>query len=151
MERIFRRTAVIHRDHKAIQVDDCCPRRMSFLRFPWLFPIRNPSELRGLHHRSYFGPRTCGGGTTNVIKVSGVLNQGFPFSPLLRQVQYKCPISFARYSGIQVFRLYSRPSSVMDGKQRGQNGITDLTPTMQTGQGLGCGGEAQNKCVRCKQ
>jgi len=28
--------------------------------FPWLFPIRNPCELRGLYRRSYFGPRTCG-------------------------------------------------------------------------------------------
>ena len=34
--------------------------RMSLLRFPWLFPIRNPCELRGLYRRSYFGPRTCG-------------------------------------------------------------------------------------------
>jgi hypothetical protein len=32
---------------------------MSLLRFPWLFPIRNPCELRGLYRRSYFGPRTC--------------------------------------------------------------------------------------------
>ena len=32
--------------------------RMSLLRFPWLFPIRNPCELRGLYRRSYFGPRT---------------------------------------------------------------------------------------------
>jgi hypothetical protein len=50
---------------------------------PWLFPIRNPCELRGLYCRSYFGPRTCGGGITNVIEVGGALNQGFPFSPLL--------------------------------------------------------------------
>ena len=27
---------------------------------PWLSPIRNSSELRGLCRRSYFGPRTCG-------------------------------------------------------------------------------------------
>ena len=45
---------------KRIQGVDCCPRRMSLLRFPWLFPIRNPFELRGLCRRSYFGPRTCG-------------------------------------------------------------------------------------------
>jgi hypothetical protein len=54
---------------KRIQGGDCCPRRMSLLRFPWLFPIRNPSELRGLHCHSYFGPRTCGRGITNVIEV----------------------------------------------------------------------------------
>jgi len=35
-------------------------RRMSLLRFPWLFPIRNPFELRGLCRHSDFGPRTCG-------------------------------------------------------------------------------------------
>ena len=57
---------------KRIQGGDCCPRRTSLLRFPWLFPIRNSSELRGLHRRSYFGPRTCGGGITNVIEVSGL-------------------------------------------------------------------------------
>ena len=47
---------------KRIQGGDCCPRpsRMSLLRVPWLFPIRNPFELRGLCRRSYFGPRTCG-------------------------------------------------------------------------------------------
>ena len=55
---------------KRIQGGDCCPRRMSLLRFPWLFPIRNPCELRGLfYRRSYFGPRTCGRGITNVIEV----------------------------------------------------------------------------------
>ena len=40
-------------------------------RFPWLLPIRNSCELRGLCRHSYFGPRTCGGGETNVIEVSG--------------------------------------------------------------------------------
>jgi len=55
---------------------------MSLLRFPWLFPIRNSSELRVLYCHSYFGPRTCGGGITNVIEVGGALNQGFPLSPL---------------------------------------------------------------------
>jgi hypothetical protein len=47
-----------------------------------LFPIRNPCELRVLCRRSYFGPRTCGGGITNVIEVIRVLNPGCPFSPL---------------------------------------------------------------------
>jgi hypothetical protein len=26
------------------------------VRFPWISPIRNPFELRGLFSRSYFGP-----------------------------------------------------------------------------------------------
>ncbi len=43
-----------------------------------LFQVTGP-----LPSRSYFGPRTCGGGITNVIEVGGALNQGFPFSPLL--------------------------------------------------------------------
>ena len=55
-----------------IQGGDLCPRRMSLLKFPWLFPILNPYELRGLCSRSHFGPRTCGGGVTNVIEVSGL-------------------------------------------------------------------------------
>ena len=33
----------------------------SWRGLPWLSPIRNSSELRGLCRRSYFGPRTCGG------------------------------------------------------------------------------------------
>ena len=49
---------------------------------PWLSPIRNSSELRGLCYRSYFRPRMCGRSITMLIKVSGDLNQGFPFSPL---------------------------------------------------------------------
>ena len=73
---------IIHSAHKAIQGDDCRPRRSSRLRFPWLTPIRNSFELRGLHRRPYFGPRTCGGGITNVIEVGGALNQGFPISLL---------------------------------------------------------------------
>ena len=110
LESLFRSNVGIHRSRKAIQVSlylcrvyfaeqqsptgpkkriqggDCCPRRTSLLRFPWLFPILNSSELRGLHCHSYFGPRTCGGGITNVIEVCGTVNQGFPFSPLLREV-----------------------------------------------------------------
>jgi hypothetical protein len=78
-----RGNGIIHRAHKAIQGDDCRPRRSSRLRFPWLTPIRNSFELRCLYRRSYFGQRTCGGGITNVIEVGGALNQGFPFSPLL--------------------------------------------------------------------
>ena len=49
---------------------------------PWLAPIRNSCELRGLCCRSCFGPRTCGRGITNIPKRFGALNQGFPFSHL---------------------------------------------------------------------
>jgi hypothetical protein len=38
-------------------------------RFPLLFPFRNSCELRGLCRHSYFGPRTFGGGETNVIEM----------------------------------------------------------------------------------
>ena len=86
LEWVVRGYVGIHRAQKAIQVDGCLPHWMSLRRFPRLFPIRNPYELRGLYRRSYFGPRTCGGDITNVIEVGGVLNQGFPFSPLLREV-----------------------------------------------------------------
>ena len=60
LECLFRSNVGIHRARKAIQVDGSRPRRRSWLRFPWLSPIRNPFELRGLCRRSYFGPRTCG-------------------------------------------------------------------------------------------
>ena len=50
-------------------------------RFPWLLPIRNSCELRGLCSHSYFGPRTCGGGETNVIKVSGLSIRVSPSHP----------------------------------------------------------------------
>ena len=52
------------------------------LGFPWLAPIRNSCELRGLCCRSCFGPRTCGRGITNSSKRFGALHQGFPFSLL---------------------------------------------------------------------
>ena len=84
---LFRCNVIIYRAHKAIQGDDCRPRRRSWLRFPWLSPIRNSFELRDLCRRSYFGQRTCGGGITNVFEVGWALNQGFPFSPLLPHVR----------------------------------------------------------------
>jgi len=65
-----RGNGIIHRAHKAIQGDECRPLRSSWLRFPWLTPIRNSFELRCLYRRSYFGPRACGGGITNVIEVA---------------------------------------------------------------------------------
>ncbi len=43
--------------------------------------IRNPCELRGLCRHSYFGPRTCGGGVTNVIEVSGLSIRVSPSHP----------------------------------------------------------------------
>ena len=64
-------------------------------------------ELRGLYSRSYFGPRTCGGGITNVIEVRsgrGRGNVNVPFQ------------GFARQCGIQVFRLYSTPSPVTENR-----------------------------------
>jgi hypothetical protein len=100
-ECLFRGNVGIHRAPKAIQVDGSRPRRRSWLRFPWLSPIRNPCELWGLYRRSYFGPRTCGGGITNFIEVSRVLNQGFPFSPLnvhfcVQPPAHRCCIPFTR-------------------------------------------------------
>ena len=44
-------------------------------------PIRNPCELRGLCRHSYFGPRTFGGGITNVIEVSGLSIRVSPSHP----------------------------------------------------------------------
>ena len=49
LECLFRSNVVIHRDHKEIQGGDCRPRRRSWLRLPWLSPIRNSFELRGLY------------------------------------------------------------------------------------------------------
>jgi len=49
---------------------------------PWLAPIWNSSESRGLCCRSCFGPRTCGRSITISSKLFGALNQGFPFSLL---------------------------------------------------------------------
>ena len=52
-------------------------------RFPLLLPIRNSCELRGLCRHSYFGPRTFVGGGNQCHRSGWVLNQGFPFSPLM--------------------------------------------------------------------
>ena len=41
LECLFRSNVIIRRAHKAIQGDDCRPRRRSWLRLPWLTPIRN--------------------------------------------------------------------------------------------------------------
>jgi len=78
-----RGNVVIHRGHKPGRFKEMTPTTSGVMaRFPRLFPIRNPCELRGLCRHSYFGPRTCGGSTTNDIEVSRALNPGFPFSPL---------------------------------------------------------------------
>jgi len=152
LECLFRSNVIIHRARKTIQEDDCRLRRRSWLRFPWLSPIRNSfEELRGLCRRSCFGPRTCVRGITNSSKHVGALNQGFPFSPLQcrhcrtrrgggwynagrggflynspkhRGALDRLPFQgFARRSGIQVFRLYSRLSPVMDRKICGESAI----------------------------
>jgi len=159
----IRGNGIIHRAHKAIQGDECRPRRMSLLRFPWLSPIRNSFELRGLCSRSYFGPRTC-----NVIEVAIRVSSSHPYnagiqdsdgggrcprnhlhgpegdseemidsdqgwyntgrgglvynSPKHRGALDRLPFQgFARRSGIQVFRLYSRPSPVTDRKICGES------------------------------
>jgi hypothetical protein len=83
---LFRRTAVTHRAHKVIQGGDSCPRRVSWLRFPWLAPIRNPFELRGLCCRSYFGPRTCGRSINHCHRSWQGSQSGFPLLTL------KCPL-----------------------------------------------------------
>jgi len=70
-------------------------------RFPLLLPIRNPCELRGLCRHSYFGPRTFGGGVTNVIEVRG-LNQGFPFSPLMYTFVFSSKYKGAEYRSLVV-------------------------------------------------
>ena len=44
---------------------------------PWIAPIRNSSELRGLCCLSCFGPRTCGRSVTNSSKRQG-FQSGFP-------------------------------------------------------------------------
>ena len=48
---------------------------------PWLAPIRNSSELRGLYCRSYFGPRTCGRGITSLAKCAGLSIRVSPSHP----------------------------------------------------------------------
>jgi len=45
---------------------------------PWLSPIRNSSELRGLCYRSYFGPRMCGRSITIFHRSVRGSQSGFP-------------------------------------------------------------------------
>ena len=51
------------------------------LGLPWLAPIRNSSELRGLCYRSCFGPRTCVRGITNYRNVLGLSIRVSPSHP----------------------------------------------------------------------
>jgi hypothetical protein len=75
---------------------------------PFCYPI--PILLRGLCSSSYFGPRTCGGGITNVSKSKCVETYDGP-AWLLMATLFSAPFQgFARQSGIQVFRLYSSSS-----------------------------------------
>ena len=78
-----RANGIIHRAHQAIQGDECRPRRSSWLRSPWLTPIRNSSELRGLCRRSYFGSRICGRGITNASKLAGLSIRVSPSHPYI--------------------------------------------------------------------
>ena len=67
-------------------------------RFPLLFPFRNSCELRVLCRHSYFGPRTFGGGRSNVIEVGGfsirvspshLLMSTFVFSSQYKDAEYR--------------------------------------------------------------
>ena len=51
------------------------------LGLPWLAPIRNSCELRGLCCRSFFGPRTFGRGITNIPKCAGLSIRVSPSHP----------------------------------------------------------------------
>ena len=90
----------IYRAQKTIQGDDCRPRWRSRPRSPPLAPIRNfGSPLSGPEPLRVTGPlpslvlrtedmwqrynQCTEYRIQNVIEVSGALNQGFPFSPLL--------------------------------------------------------------------
>ncbi len=86
---------------------------------PWLAPIRNSFELRGLCRRSYFGPRTCGRGITNISKCAGLSIRVSPSHP------YNA--GRAGLGWIETFR-------------GSQSGFPLLTPTMQAGQDSGGGG-----------
>ena len=132
LEWVFRGNVGIHRAHKAIQLegDDCRPRRSSRLKFPWLTPIRNSFELRGLHRRPYFGPRTCGGGKTIFHRSVWGSQSGLSLlTPIMETydgpawrliaISWSAPFQgFARLSGIQVFRLYSTPSPATESQMR---------------------------------
>ena len=65
--------------------------------FPRLLPIRNSCELRGLCRHSYFGTRTCGGSENQCHRSLRVLNQGFPFSPLMSTFVFSSQHKDAEY------------------------------------------------------
>ena len=143
LESIFRRTTVTHRTQKVIQGGDCCPRRMSLLRFPWLFPIRNPCELRGLYRRSYFGPRTCGRRINHFSsKCSGFLIRVSPSHPywgrcnaivplhLPDALEYKFLGCIPDHHWLWIWQYRSHPYNA--GRTR-------------------MGGVVANRCVRCMQ
>jgi hypothetical protein len=71
-------------------------------RFPWLLPIRNSCELRGLCSHSYFGPRTCGGSKNQCHRSERALNQGFPFSPLMSTFVFSSQHKDAEYRSLVV-------------------------------------------------
>ena len=77
----FRGNVIVYRAHNAIQVEDCRPRRRSWSRFPLTRSYPEPCELRGLCCRSYFGPRTCGRGITNIPKCAGISIRVSPSHP----------------------------------------------------------------------
>ena len=77
----MRSNVVIHRGQKPIK--EMTPATSGVMaRFPTLFPIWNPYEIRGLCRRSYFGPRTCGGSINPFSsKCSGFLIRVSPSHP----------------------------------------------------------------------
>jgi len=68
------------------------------VRFPLFLPFRNPCELRGLRSHPYFGTRTCVGGENQCHRSERVLNQGFPFSPLMSTFVFSSQHKDAEYS-----------------------------------------------------
>ena len=71
-------------------------------RFPLLLPFRNPCELRGLCRHSYFGPGTFDGGENQCHRSERVLNQGFPFSPLMSTFVFSSKHKGAEYRSLVV-------------------------------------------------
>ena len=126
---------------------------MSLLRFPWLFPIRNPCELRGLYRRSYFGPRTCAcGRRINHFssKCSGFLIRVSPSHPYWGRCNAIVPLHLPdaldyKFLGCipDHHRLWMASSEIRMAVQ--------ISPLQCSQDRTRRGVEVQNKCVRCMQ
>ena len=79
---LFRGNVIVYRAQKAIQVEECSPRRRSWPRFPLtrscpeLFRVTGPLLSLELRTEDVWQKYN------HFIEVSGALNQSFPFSPL---------------------------------------------------------------------